>query len=112
MVSIQNLQQQSSAQQHLDDAINHHQQGDFLQAANIYRQLLHENPDQPDVLHLLGVVTSQLGQYSQAVEIINQAIAIRPDSENYFTDLALIHFNYGHHDEAAAICEQTLQMKT
>ena len=103
-------QPEQSVQQHLDNAINYHQQGDFQQAAQIYRQLLQENPDQPDVLHLLGIVTSQLGQDIQAIEIINQAIAKSPDSENYYTDLALIHFNSGHHDEAVKICEQTLQM--
>ena len=43
-------------------ALKHHQAGQFQKAESIYRQILLDNPNHPDALHLLGVLTHRLGK--------------------------------------------------
>ena len=42
-------------------AIQHHKQGRFADAEAIYRQILSVQPDQPDTLHMLGLLAHQFG---------------------------------------------------
>ena len=57
-------------QKSLDIALQYHISGDLSKAEQIYKQMLKTNPDHPDSLHLLGVVSHQLGQSERAVDLI------------------------------------------
>ncbi len=59
-------------------AIQHHQAGRLQQAEALYRQILQANPNQPETLHLLGVIAHQVGRNDIAIDYINKAIAINP----------------------------------
>ena len=48
--------------QKLDDAIAAHEQQDFVQAAELYLELLKDNPNHPDANHNLGVLSVQTGK--------------------------------------------------
>ena len=43
-------------------AIRHHQDGRVKEAEALYRQVLAEQPDNPEALHLLGVLLLQRGE--------------------------------------------------
>ena len=58
----------------LTSAIQHHQRGQLDQAAEIYRRILAAQPDQPEAMHLLGVVAFQQGDAVRAAEWIGRAI--------------------------------------
>ncbi|MGO9112448.1 MAG: tetratricopeptide repeat protein [Thermoguttaceae bacterium] len=58
-------------------AIQHHQAGRLQAAEQIYRQILAVEPDQPDALHLLGVIAAQVGKHEVAVEYIGRAITLK-----------------------------------
>jgi hypothetical protein len=47
-------------------AMERQQTGDFLEAERIYRQVLAAEPENPDALHMLGVLFSQQGQQELA----------------------------------------------
>ena len=64
-----------TVQQAIDLAVQHHNSGDLSKAESIYRQILEAHPDQPQALHLLGVIAHQRGDHEQAVELIEQALS-------------------------------------
>jgi tetratricopeptide (TPR) repeat protein len=68
-----------SAAQALQSAMMHHQNGNLPQAETLYKQILQANPNQPDALHLLGLIGKQRGDTETAVKLMNKALAIKPD---------------------------------
>src|SRR5438128_2373190 len=56
------------------------QQGDWSSALAIYQELLTENPDNPDILHQIGIIYAQQQNYPHALEYIQQALKFQPDS--------------------------------
>ena len=49
--------QNLSLEQALDFALEQHGNGNFLKAQDVYQQILKAEPNQPDALHLLGVIS-------------------------------------------------------
>jgi tetratricopeptide (TPR) repeat protein len=78
-----------------------HESGDFSRAANCYRTVLQAVPDQPDALHLLGVIADQQGRHAEAVELIRRAIARAPQAADFHANLAVALLGLG--DRAGAI---------
>ena len=60
----------------LQEGISLHQEGKLDQAELIYQQILQVNPENAEVLHLLGMIAYQVEKYDLAVNLINQAIEI------------------------------------
>ena len=77
-------------QQALDRAIDAHNSGNLDEAARLYRELLHDFPEQADALHYLGVISLQSGRFDEAVDLIRQAVDARPDDVD-----AIINLGYG-----------------
>ncbi len=69
-------QQTITIQQVLDLALEHHSAGRLNEAENVYRQILQSDPNQPDALHLLGVIAHQVGKNDIAVDLITKALAM------------------------------------
>ena len=72
-------QRRFSFQQTLDLALQHHIAGDLSKAENIYQQILQTDPNCPDALHLLGVISHQAGKSNRAVDLIKKALIVKPD---------------------------------
>ena len=71
------------------------------EAEAIYRDVLKSVPDQPDALHLLGVVAYQTGRLDEAAEAIERAIAGNDRVAAYHDNLGLVYRALGRTDEAA-----------
>ena len=77
-----------TVQNKLIEGFTHHQAGRLDQAVATYRGVLAIDPNEPDALHLLGVISHQVGQQPLAVQLIKQAIAKRPGNSDYRANLA------------------------
>jgi tetratricopeptide (TPR) repeat protein len=77
----------SSSVEQLQQALEHHQAGRLEQAGKLYRDILVREPENPDALHLLGVIAHQLGQHEHAVELIDRAIRAQPSTPAYYNNL-------------------------
>jgi len=62
-----------------EQAVAAHTQGRPQEADRLYRQLLQENPNHPDVLHMFGLMQSQMGNLAAGMQMIERSIALLPN---------------------------------
>jgi tetratricopeptide (TPR) repeat protein len=62
----------------LDAALSHQKNGRFAEAERIYREILRTNPDNHDVLHLLGNAVREQGRLDEAIELLQRLTARAP----------------------------------
>jgi Flp pilus assembly protein TadD len=102
---------QEKIAEEINRGIGHHQAGRLGEAEKIYREILSREPNQPEALHLLGVVGAQMGHAAEAVEIIRQAIAIRPTVPAYHNDLGNALRDLKRMVEAEAAYREAVRLK-
>lgn len=95
----------------MEMAVAHHQAGRLSAAETIYRQVLEAAPDQPEALHLLGVIANQVGQYQIAAGLIGRAIEVFPNDAAFHSNLGNALMNLGRIEEAQAAYERALVLK-
>ena len=94
----------------LRTAIEHHQTGRLLQAEAVYRQILQIAPNNPDALHLLGLIFHQAGKFETAVDLISRAISVKPSGPMYY-NLGVSLQAQGNLDAAISNYRQALAIK-
>jgi predicted O-linked N-acetylglucosamine transferase (SPINDLY family) len=94
----------------LNDALSLHQSGRFADAADAYQTILAATPDDPNALHLLGVVELQQGDAAAAVDHIGRAIAIRPNVGAFHLNHASALRSAGRIDDAIAEAERAIAL--
>ncbi len=72
----------------LSEAIEKHQQGLWQEAEPLYQKFLAENPDNTDVLHLLGILYGQKGDYQTAENYLKKALERSPKNATYHNSMA------------------------
>lgn len=82
-------------------AVAHHGADRLAEAEALYHAVLREHPDQPDALHLLGVLTHQRGDAARAEALIRRAIALNPNAPMFYNNLGKVLGERG--DQAAAL---------
>ncbi|MGB1548324.1 MAG: tetratricopeptide repeat protein, partial [Alphaproteobacteria bacterium] len=98
--------------QRLDDGLRLHQRGEFERAEAIYRNVLRQQPDHPEALHLLGVLLHQKGAGEEAVGYIERSLAKDPRSAEATYNLADILLAQGKTAEAVERFRQALGLRT
>lgn len=97
-----------TVQQAIDLGRQHHHLGDLPKAESIYRQILHAEPNQPDVIHLLGVIAYQVGKHDVAVKLIGKAVTLNPEFAEAHCNLGNALQEQGNLDDAAASYQKAL----
>ncbi len=98
-------------QQAFELAMQHHQAGRFAEAEPLYRQILSQQPNHADALHMLGLLALQVGKIQVASDLISRAIAINPSLPGYHYNFGLVLLRLGRFDEAAAAMESSIRLK-
>ena len=72
-----------------------HKLGKLKEAKIIYEELLKLNPNQFEVLHLLGTLEAQIGNFNKSIELLQKAIYINPNHWDSYSNLgnAFIEIN-------------------
>jgi predicted O-linked N-acetylglucosamine transferase (SPINDLY family) len=99
-----------SIEQKLQTALGHHQAGRVRDAEAVYRQILADQPNHPDALHLLGIVENQSGRPQNAAELIRRAIAVNPNYADFHQTLGLVLGRMGRADEALAAHRRAVEL--
>ena len=71
------------------------QREDFGSAAASFRRALELAPDQPDVMHELGVALLASGSKADALGLLDRAAALRPGEAAYIADAGFAHLRAG-----------------
>jgi tetratricopeptide (TPR) repeat protein len=99
-----------NVQQRLEVALGHHQAGRLAQAEALYRQILAQFPQQPDALHLLGMLAYETRNYPAAIALIEQAITQSPAAE-FYANLGLVQNALRDYSKSESSYNQALRLK-
>ncbi len=91
--------------EHLERALALQQQGEFGEAERLYRAILHERPEHPAALHLLGHVLTLQGKSGEAVTVLSRALELMPGDPDVSFNLARAL----QHEGRPAAAEQALR---
>jgi tetratricopeptide (TPR) repeat protein len=94
----------------LTAAMQLHQSGKLDSAERLYREVLSQEKDSADALHLLGVLQHQKGAHGQAVDLISKAIALRPSVPAFHANLAEAYRALGQLNRAVGCCRMAIRL--
>ena len=95
----------------LELAVQHQMAGEFKKAEIVFQQILQEDPDQPQVLHFLGVIAHQEGNNEKAVDLISAALSNEPGYVEAHFNLANSLKKLRRFDEAIESYKTVLKFK-
>ena len=71
----------------LQSAMAQHQAGNLPVAETLYKQVLQASPNQPDALHLLGLIAKQKGDLKTAVQLMRKSLSFNPNYVEAYVNL-------------------------
>jgi protein O-GlcNAc transferase len=92
------------------NAVRLHQSGNLLNAEALYRQVLEQVPDNPDALHLAGVLAYQTNRLAEGAAKIEEAIAIDNLNAAYHDNLSLCYRALGRTEDALRACRRAIAL--
>ncbi len=107
---MDNLLTEADLQQRLSTALNHHQAGRYDQAEALYHQILQQQPQQADALHLLGMILFSRGELDKAAGLILNAIESNPQVPAFHNNLSVIRYTQGQLDLAITLADQAIRL--
>jgi predicted O-linked N-acetylglucosamine transferase (SPINDLY family) len=94
----------------LELALQHQQAGRFPQAQALYQEILGREPNQPQALHLLGVLARAAGRLDIAADLIGRAVRADASVPDHHYDLGLTYAMQGRLDDAIASFRRALAL--
>jgi len=107
----QRIAGQMTLPQQLESGMSHHRAGRLAEADRIYRQILAQQPNHADALHLLGTLAVQVGELDAGMELIRRAIRLKPDYAEPHSNLGIALKAKGQTDEAIASYREAIRLK-
>jgi len=94
----------------LQQAMQAHGSGQVEQARQAYQQALQLEPDNPDGLHLLGMLEGQFGSRDESVALIERAVAVKPEEPMFHNNLGNVHFTANRLEEAESCYRRAVEL--
>jgi predicted TPR repeat methyltransferase len=88
-------------------AMGLHRDGRWDGAQTLYRRLLELQPDDPNVMHFLGMLLHQRGQREEALPLLQRSVAIDPGVAAWHNNLGNALLEAGRGQEAADAYERS-----
>ena len=93
----------------LQQAVSLYQANQLQQAEQICQQILRDNSQHADALHLLGVIAHQVGDYRIATSLIAQAIEIDSNQSSFFYNVGNALREQGRLEESVGAYRQAIE---
>lgn len=84
----------------LQKALNLQNAGNLIEAESLYHQVLAVDAQNPDALHLLGLMAIQIGMSAEALELIQGAITVKPDFHQAHRNIGILYLDLERYPEA------------
>lgn len=97
--------------QKLELALEHQQAGRDIEAFAICQEVLQKEPNNPDALHMMGLLADKAGKHDIAVELISKALEFAPDFAYGHLNLGSAYQELGRLPEAIASFRRTISLK-
>ena len=101
----------ASTRKQLEHAMTLQRRGNFVDAGVIYRTILANEPDNPDALHLFGLVLGEQDRHAEAVSHIERALELRPDAAPFHHNLGGIYRRLGRTADAVEAFRRAVALK-
>src|SRR4030095_6658015 len=72
----------------IQQAYRYQQQGKFSDAEAIYQRLLSQAPNEPRVLHLLGLLKHASGRKDEGLALLRRSVELAPQAADFHNHLA------------------------
>ncbi|UTW58568.1 tetratricopeptide repeat protein [Kordiimonas sp. SCSIO 12603] len=80
-------------------------------AEQLVRNILKQYPNEPNSLHLLGLILKHLGQFEEAINLLQKAISHGTNALAIQNSLGSTYYAQGNHPEALAIYDEILRQQ-
>jgi predicted TPR repeat methyltransferase len=97
--------------QSIRQALDHHLAGRTHEAAEIYRDVLSQNPNHPDALRLLGMVARQEGKLDDALNLIRRSIEVDPARAETWHNLGDVMRSLNRPDDAVSAYTKAVELR-
>ncbi len=93
-----------------DQAGRHHQAGRLIEAAEIYGEILHYEPDHAEARRRLGVLEYQRGNKAGAIDHLRKSLEITPGNPRTLDNLGSVLLHSGEAQQAIDCFERALRL--
>ena len=93
-----------------DQALALHDKGQLLKAQTLCEEILREQPDHFDSLHLLGVISYKNKRLQLAVDLMERAIKLNPNNADYCYNLGIVLYDLKQLEGAVASYDKAIQL--
>jgi protein O-GlcNAc transferase len=100
-----------SADDLFEQAVTRHEAGQFAEAEALYQKILQAQPNDADVVQLLGMLNSQLGRKDAALDFLRRATVLAPAAPDGHYNLGVVLAELSRHDEAIFSFRQATNLK-
>jgi protein O-GlcNAc transferase len=102
---------ESSIDQLLETAKEHHKAKRYDEAEPLYRRYLAMRPQSADAAHLLGYLLFETGKAEAGAELIRRAIAYQPDKAEFHCNLGVVQLRLNRFEEAIEALLKALELR-
>lgn len=95
----------------IQEATEHFRAGRMTEAEAACQQILQSEPNQPEALHLLGMIASHIGMHDVAVELIGAVLELAPDNAEAHCNLGKALSALGRLEEAIQSYQRAIELK-
>ncbi|MBL6691618.1 MAG: sulfotransferase [Pseudomonadales bacterium] len=95
----------------LSEAMKLQLDGKFPEAEKIYLSILATEPEQPDALHLLGLIRMEQENDAEAVKLMEQALGLFPAASHFHHNIAGLYRRMGRIEEAETRFREAIRLK-
>jgi tetratricopeptide (TPR) repeat protein len=95
----------------LNEAIRRHRAGELATAEVLYRQVLEDDPDNFEALHMLAVIGNQSDQLAGSIELFEKAARLQPDNPALLVNYGATLRKAKRFDEALAVYDRALALQ-
>ena len=92
----------------IKEAIEHHRNSRFQQAAEGYWKVMEANPGHAQATYLLGMVMHKIGENEKAIELISQAFAFGYGGAEEYCNLGIIYNQLGRLEDVVECQKQSI----
>ncbi|AVH69900.1 TPR repeat-containing protein [Nostoc sp. 'Lobaria pulmonaria (5183) cyanobiont'] len=96
----------------LQIASKHHRANDLTKAEQVYRQILEKQPNHPEALYGLGILSQQVGKFQNAEQLLNALLQIQPNSVKGWFSLGNLHQAQSQLPAAVEAYQQAIALQT